>query len=201
MRSEYKAGSLTLSYALVVALGIGSATGWGLWFLSDRRADQVEIELRGQIAKLAQSQMELLHERAQAQTVKADLATLQSQAASLREKVNSLSQRRDKANAELAIALGELNRLDGASREGTHVSATGSTTPSTDAPRRVVVTAAQKALTNLGYGPLAADGVIGPGTRRAIEEFQYKNGLSVTRELDVETLKRLANPNKVASSE
>jgi hypothetical protein len=35
---------------------------------------------------------------------------------------------------------------------------------------------AQEALAGLGYGPLKADGALGPGTRRAIEAFQKKSG-------------------------
>ena len=46
-------------------------------------------------------------------------------------------------------------------------------------------------LTRLGYGPLKADGVAGPGTRRALEAFQRATTLPVTGELDAPTLQRL----------
>ncbi len=55
----------------------------------------------------------------------------------------------------------------------------------------LVTLTAQKALTRLGYGPLKADGVAGPGTRRVIEAFQRANTLPVTGELDTPTLQRL----------
>jgi peptidoglycan hydrolase-like protein with peptidoglycan-binding domain len=53
------------------------------------------------------------------------------------------------------------------------------------------MSAAQEALTRLGYGPLKADGVLGPGTRRAIEAFQQKQGLPVTGLLEADTLRAI----------
>jgi murein L,D-transpeptidase YcbB/YkuD len=50
---------------------------------------------------------------------------------------------------------------------------------------------AQEALTRLGYGPLKADGVFGPGTRRAIEAFQQRQGLPVTGRLEASTLRAI----------
>jgi uncharacterized protein (DUF3084 family) len=50
---------------------------------------------------------------------------------------------------------------------------------------------AQQALTTLGYGPLKADGVSGPGTRRTIEAFQRGQGLPVTGRLDADTIRAL----------
>lgn len=51
--------------------------------------------------------------------------------------------------------------------------------------------AAQKALAKLGHGGLTADGLMGPGTRAAIEHFQKAKGLEVTGELGPRTLKAL----------
>jgi hypothetical protein len=50
---------------------------------------------------------------------------------------------------------------------------------------------AQQALTILGYGPLKADGVSGPGTRRSIEAFQQRQGLPVTGQLDADSIRAL----------
>ncbi|MBL0405074.1 peptidoglycan-binding protein [Microvirga aerilata] len=52
---------------------------------------------------------------------------------------------------------------------------------------------AQQALTGLGYGPLEADGVFGPGTRRAVEAFQQRQELPVTGQLGTNTLRALKN--------
>jgi peptidoglycan hydrolase-like protein with peptidoglycan-binding domain len=53
------------------------------------------------------------------------------------------------------------------------------------------ISTAQEALTRLGYGTLKADGVLGPGTRRAIEAFQQMQGLPVTGQLEADTLRAI----------
>jgi murein L,D-transpeptidase YcbB/YkuD len=53
------------------------------------------------------------------------------------------------------------------------------------------ISKAQQALTELGFGPLKADGVFGPGTRRSIEAFQQRQGLPITGQLDAETIRVL----------
>jgi Putative peptidoglycan binding domain len=54
------------------------------------------------------------------------------------------------------------------------------------------VMAAQRALTKLGYGQIKGDGVIGPGTRQAIEKFEKDRKLAVTGELNPRTARALA---------
>ena len=61
----------------------------------------------------------------------------------------------------------------------------------TDAPERIA--AAQRALNKLGYGPLKADGSIGPGTRQAIERFERDRRLAVTGEVGSRTARELAS--------
>lgn len=71
--------------------------------------------------------------------------------------------------------------------------ATGSTSvqPAKAEPQRNVVQA-QRALVKLGYGPLKTDGVIGPGTRQAIERFERDRHLPETGELGPRTARELA---------
>jgi peptidoglycan hydrolase-like protein with peptidoglycan-binding domain len=47
-------------------------------------------------------------------------------------------------------------------------------------------------LNKLGYGPLKTDGVIGEGTRQALERFERDRRLPVTRELSSRTLRELS---------
>jgi len=54
------------------------------------------------------------------------------------------------------------------------------------------VAAAQRALIKLGYGPLKADGVMGAGTRQALERFEKDRRLPVTGELAARTIRDLA---------
>jgi hypothetical protein len=170
-----------------------------MWFVSGERSDRIERELREQVSTLAQSQMQLLHEREVAEAAKADVASLQSQVASLRKEIDDLSQHRGRLLAVRGAGQSAASNMAVGVAHAS-VSETGSTT-TLDHPEKVIVSTAQKALTKLGYGPLAADGVMGPSTRRAIEEFQYKNGLPVTKELDMATLQRLGEVDSVAAAD
>lgn len=60
-----------------------------------------------------------------------------------------------------------------------------------DPPR--LVASAQRALGKLGYGPMKPDGVMGAGTRAAIERFQKAKALPVTGELSPRLAKALAS--------
>jgi hypothetical protein len=55
-----------------------------------------------------------------------------------------------------------------------------------------IVSSAQRALIKLGYGPLKADGVMGAGTRQAIERFEKDYQLPVTGELNFKTTREMA---------
>ncbi len=199
MSPRYGSEQKTFSHIIILVLAVGAATGWGTWFVSGQRSDRIERDLKEQVSTLAQSQMQLLHEREVAAAAKADLATLQTQVAALRKEIEDLTQRRNRIQAEPRLDRSSENNITPGGGQPS-ITETGSIT-TLDHPERVFVTTAQKALTKLGYGPLAADGVMGPSTRRAIEEFQYKNGLPVTRELDMATLQRLGEVDSVAAAD
>jgi peptidoglycan hydrolase-like protein with peptidoglycan-binding domain len=50
---------------------------------------------------------------------------------------------------------------------------------------------AQRALRDLGYHPGPIDGTFGPQTRSALEKYQLAEKLTVTGQLDAETMERL----------
>lgn len=54
-----------------------------------------------------------------------------------------------------------------------------------------LVTAGQRALAKLGYGPMKADGVLGPSTRQAIERFERDRRLTVTGNFTARTVREL----------
>ncbi|MEY2482554.1 MAG: hypothetical protein QOK24_1082, partial [Verrucomicrobiota bacterium] len=54
-----------------------------------------------------------------------------------------------------------------------------------------VIASVQTELQRLGYYRLAVDGLMGPGTRAAIANFQRDNGLSITAAIDRPTLQTL----------
>jgi hypothetical protein len=74
------------------------------------------------------------------------------------------------------------------------VSQAPTTTASTSAPAATEikrVAAAQRALSKLGQN-IEADGLMGPGTRAAIQKFERDNKLPVTGELNARTVKALS---------
>lgn len=76
----------------------------------------------------------------------------------------------------------------------TGVSQAPTTTASTSAPSAAEikrVAAAQRALSKLGQ-KIEADGLMGPGTRAAIQKFERDNNLPVTGELGARTAKALS---------
>lgn len=70
-------------------------------------------------------------------------------------------------------------------------SAGGLTTGSTTAAQTTRLGAAQKALSKLGYGPVAIDGKMGASTRAAIRSFERDRGLPETGDLTAPTVKAL----------
>lgn len=64
--------------------------------------------------------------------------------------------------------------------------------PKADAP----VMQAQRALSKLGYGSIKPDGLMGPGTKAAIEAFERKSKLPVTGEAAGKTLRALVSQAK-----
>jgi hypothetical protein len=63
-------------------------------------------------------------------------------------------------------------------------------------PQRVA--AAQTALVKLGFGPLKSDGVMGTGTKQALERFERERSLPVTGTLAGRTTKLLAQQAGIA---
>jgi hypothetical protein len=199
MSQRYAPSPVDLSRVIIVALGLGTITGWGMYTLSSRSAAEVESQLRGQVRSLHQIQMDLLAERQRTQSAVDNLEQLQAQVSKLRQEADLLMQARDLAQAELVTAAtGMKDLLTQVNQSSSDVSTTGSITTNALDAQHLVTATAQKALTKLGYGSLKADGIVGLGTRKAIAKFQRAKGLHVTSELDAPTLRFLTS-GKVAS--
>jgi len=183
-----------------IVLALVAVAGWGAFILVSQSSASIESQLRAQVASLSQIQTDLLSERARAQATTGEWKQLQAQIPAIREELRQLTDARDQTQSELVLAqLGLSDAINRASHAHEDVSATGSVESKAPDPKQAVAATAQKALAKLGYGKLTADGVIGPGTRRAIEAFQRDKGLTVTGELDAPTLKQLTQSLKVAA--
>jgi hypothetical protein len=188
-----------LSHFVILALGLGTVSGWTTFLIASRSSAATERDLRGQVSSLHQIQMDLLLENDRMKAAVGDLEPLQSQVEALRQEVDLLTQARDLAKAELVTAAtGMRDLVDQLNHAGGDMAATGSTDTRPITSEQLVTRTAQKAVTRLGYGPLKADGMAGPGTRRAVEAFQRANNLHVTGELDAPTLQRLTPRQQAA---
>jgi len=62
------------------------------------------------------------------------------------------------------------------------------------------VKAAQQALKDKGHDPGPVDGVMGPKTQAAVKDFQSREGLSATGQLDAETMSKLGVQARAGAS-
>ena len=198
-------GSRTLSTAFaVLALGGWAGLGYAWW-----SSTQTERELQDRITTLEATSVASAAERERLRS------TLEASAARLRDELIIVTQSWHKAAADLTAARAELAALrgspgsgEGASPDATSAPTPGPTVTSPEAETPAVriapkpqpaVVSAQKALTALGYGALEADGVLGPKTRTALQEFQRDKQLAITGELGPETAQELGIAATVAT--
>jgi hypothetical protein len=189
-------------FMLPVISTLAAVAGWGLLFVSRHSAAEVEEQLRSHVSSLHQRQMELLDERAQREAAVGALETLRSEVAALRQEQEGLTRARDQIQADLTRLRAEQDVASVRSSQSQAAGGRAASSPKQggDADHASIVTA-QRALTKLGYGPLVLDGIVGPGTRQAIEDFQHDQGMRVTSALDPATLRQLTASNKTATLE
>jgi len=202
MMPRHSQTSPTNRLMLPIILTLVAAVGWGLLFVWRHSAAKFEEDLRGQVSFLHQRQMELLDERAQTNASVGALDKLRSEISALHQELKGLTQTRDQVQADL---VGLRAEQDATRLRSSRSQAAGGGTVSPASTRQASdqadIIAAQRALTKLGYGPLVLDGIVGPSTRQAIEDFQDDHGMQVTSELDLATLRQLTASNKTATLE
>lgn len=190
-----------LNRVLVSVLALAAIGGWGMFIQTNQTSSEVEAQLRRQVVSLQDTHRQLQAQREQAEAASsAEASRLRQDLSSARDAFTRLSEQHDRIKAELAAAQAKLQTAPQAqsSRNGASPVAFIDVKPR-PAPQDIV--AAQKALTELGYGPLKADGALGPGTKQAIEKYQRDAGLKVTGELHAETLQILLDPAKRLASQ
>ncbi|EIM29751.1 peptidoglycan-binding domain-containing protein [Microvirga lotononidis] len=198
-RTPERRGS-SISRLTISGIAIAAVTGWGAYSYSSLSSMQLEQQVSGQTAALREYQSQFLSERMKAENGAQEAAKLREQLASAQSEIERLTAKHTETEANLAAAkeqlasLQEINAppaLDGAP-------ALRGVAP---LPTKQDVMSAQKALTDLGFGKLEADGVVGPTTRQAIEEYQRLVGLTVTGQLHAQTLQSLMRSAKVVAAQ
>jgi chromosome segregation ATPase len=177
-------------------LGVLALLGWGLYGYALSSSGAQEDALREQATRL-QSDLEHLNAEHRRVTAEYDqlrqstgeLQNVQGQLASVQEQVKNLEQGRAQLTESVAQARSQLSSTLNSASDDERASQTGTANPTNNPVPRL--NAAQEALTKLGYGPLAADGQMGPRTRRAIEAFERAQGLTVTGSLGPATVQAL----------
>jgi TolA-binding protein len=185
---------------MVAGIAIAAVAGWGAYAYSALSSAQLKQQLNGQSAALQDYQAQFLSQRRRAEEGAREITTLHEQLASARSEIERLTTRHKEAEAGLAMAQDQL-----ASLQKLHAPPALGSAPAlrgiTPTPTMQDVLAAQEALTQLGFGSLEADGVMGPTTRQAIEEFQRVAGLTVTGELHGLTLQAIMRSAKVVAAQ
>lgn len=188
------------SRLIIAGITVAAISGWGAFAYSAFSTTQIRQQLNGQVARLQEYQTQLQSQRQEAEEKARQIARLQEQLASAGNEIERLSKKHREAEANLAQAEEKLalvqRRFTPPALE--NAPALRGVTPN---PAKQDVSAAQEALTKLGFGKLEADGELGPTTRKAIEEFQRVAGLTVTGELNSLTLESLMRSARVVAAQ
>jgi hypothetical protein len=163
--------------ALSSFLGVLVVAGWCMFAYSSRSSAALEQDLRMQIAMGWKDRAQLAAERDQLRTA---LSVMH----------NAATQTSSPGDGTKAVPDGSSPAANSSAEDDESlVSQTGSV--SSPIAVRASIRTAQMALTQLGYGVVKADGVMGPKTRRAIATFEQANGIAVTGALGAETVHAL----------
>jgi hypothetical protein len=192
--------STAINRFMFLGMAATAIAGWSFYTHSVFKFAQHEYQLSGQAAALQDYQSQFMFQRKRAEDGAREITKLNDQLASARSEIERLTVRQKETAANLAAAQEQL-----ASLQIIHAPPALENAPALRGvrplPTKQDVFAAQEALTQLGFGNLEADGIVGPTTRQAIEEFQRVVGLTVTGELYAQTLQSLMRSAKVVAAQ
>ena len=185
---------------MISGIVVAALAGWGAYIHSALSSTQLERQLSGQAAAVQEYQSQFLSQRRKDEDKAREISRLQEQLASAKAEIERLTIKGQETEAGLAAAHEQL-----ATFQRIHAPPALDSAPALRGvkplPTKQDVVAAQEALTQLGFGKLEADGVVGPTTRQAIEEFQRVAGLTVTGELHAQTLQALMRSARVVAAQ
>ncbi len=189
--------SLTSKRIVVFVLALAGIAGWSTYIHSSLTHSGLEEQLHRQSAALQDYQAKFVAQRQKAEESAKEIEKLRKELSLAQSEMQRL---KAEAEAELAKTREQL-----AAAPQLDLSLAGGVSPEVlrikPRPTKQDVMAAQEALTQLRFGELKADGVIGPSTRQAIEEFQRAAGLEATGELYAQTLLALTRAAKVMAAQ
>lgn len=191
---------------LTVAVAVA---GWALYGFSVLSPQSSRTDAQAEIARLSQAveatsadRDALALELERLKVGNRDLQHVQKQISAVTQELKHLEYLRARISGDIDLMRPQPSgdRSQAATPEETVSPPVSSARPAEASipPLKEEVSKAQQALTMLGYGPLKADGVSGPGTRRSIEAFQQGQGLPITGRLDADTIRALRAAQTVA---
>jgi hypothetical protein len=165
--------------------------GWSLFAYAVGSTSQLERDLRTQVSDIWNDRARIIEER---NRLRAEVGELQQAQAQLTARIQAAAAQ-PAPEPVRASALGqetvvEQGEADAASVTGTVLS---------PAEVKASIRTAQMVLTELGFGPLKADGAMGARTRRALRAFERRNGLPETGQLGPRTVQALKGAVDFAS--
>jgi septal ring factor EnvC (AmiA/AmiB activator) len=188
--------------ALDITLGSLAVLGWGGFIYGSLSAVDAEQKLQAEVSTLRQAAADG-RDRTEAT---AELSEIRASIASARNEFLQIAQDLGQAREELASTRAEAAQARAALQSAVEAMASHrDRTAALPGRGRYLmdpesVAQAQRALAAFGYGPLEADGVLGPNTRQALERFERDRRLTVTGELNPRTAERLGVKGEVASN-
>jgi len=192
-----RGASPTSKHIIVFVLALAGIAGWSTYIHSSLTGSGLEEQLRKQSAALQDYQAKFAAQRQKAEESAKEIENLRKELSLAQSEMQRV---KAEAEAELTKAREQL-----AAAPQLDLALAGGVSPEVlrikPRPTKQDVVAAQEALTQLRFGELKADGVIGPSTRQAIEEFQRAAGLEVTGELHAQTLLALTRAAKVMAAQ
>lgn len=186
-----------MSQLAIPALLVLAVSGWGLFVAAsgmlaglERDVSIERSQLRSEREQVQEQRGQMTAQMTRLETEVGDLKQVQSQLASMRQELQRLEATRSELLAQLDTMQSERSAALQSSLAG------AAPAQASDAPAslsRDDVDDVQRVLTQLGFGPLTPDGVMGSRTKRAIEAFERAKGLPVTGALSPQTLQALSD--------
>jgi hypothetical protein len=182
---------------LILCLSLSAAAGWGSFAVARHSSDEVERQLRDQVASLQETQRQLLAERMKAQVSLSEMAQLRAELAAARTEIGGISQPHP-AQAELPPIRPDANgRSVRATEAGDDVSKTGSV-EKTSTSQKDKAASAKLRQKQTHSEQNEAVRIAAQGTQEAVGKPQREQGLTVISELDTAALRRLTKSANVS---
>jgi hypothetical protein len=181
---------------LSATLAVVAIAGWSLYGSSVSSSGASERELRSQVADIWNDRARIIEERNRLRKQVADLRKVEAELAAAQREAPANESAGSPSPVDETMQPRPDRAAAASEAEADPASVTGAVLTADEIAASVRT--AQAVLSQLGFGPLTSDGVMGPKTRKAIETFERANGLAVTGELGPRTVQALKSAAEAA---